>query len=217
LHDEEQDLLPVVFSVKEAAMNRIALKVLLCVASLSVVPAADASVIHFTALLSGANESPTNSSQGTGVAFVDIDTLLNTMVVSATFSGLTGNTTVSHIHCCTTIPDAGTANVATTTPSFPGFPLGVTSGTYLRTFDLTLASSYNPAFVTASGGTVAAAEAALLAGMVGERTYFNIHTSVFPAGEIRGFLRAVPEPWTLGLIGAGGIGAWLGRRRRVPA
>ena len=37
--------------------------------------------------------------------------------------------------------------VATTTPAFPGFPLGVTVGDLLlHDFDLTLASSYNPAF-----------------------------------------------------------------------
>jgi hypothetical protein len=44
--------------------------------------------------------------------------------------------------------------VATTLPTFAGFPLGVTSGTYINTLDLTLASSYNPAFVTANGGSM---------------------------------------------------------------
>ena len=54
---------------------------------------------------------------------------------------------------------------------------------------MTLASSYNPAFVTAHGGTVAGAEADLLAGLKAGQAYLNIHSSTFPGGEIRGFLR----------------------------
>ncbi|HRH80957.1 MAG TPA: hypothetical protein PLW81_07915 [Thiobacillaceae bacterium] len=37
--------------------------------------------------------------------------------------------------------------------NFPGFPLGVTSCSYNPLFNLTLASSFNPAFVTNNGGT----------------------------------------------------------------
>jgi hypothetical protein len=81
--------------------------------------------------------------------------------------------------------------VATTTPTFAGFPLGVTSGTYSTTLNLTQASSYNPAFITANGGTTAGAEAALAAGFANGTTYLNIHTSAFPGGEIRAFLVAV--------------------------
>jgi hypothetical protein len=39
---------------------------------------------------------------------------------------------------------------------------------------------YNPAFVTANGGTVAGAEAALIAGLENQMTYFNIHTQQSP-------------------------------------
>ncbi len=76
----------------------------------------------------------------------------------------------------------------TTTPTFAGFPLGVTSGSYNNTLDLTLASSYNPAYITANGGTTATAEAALAAAIASGRAYLNIHSSVFGGGEIRGFL-----------------------------
>src|SRR5262249_42319686 len=92
------------------------------------------------------------------------------------------------IHCCTATPLTGTAIVATTTPTFPGFPLGVTSGSYSMSFDLTQSSSFNPAFITANGGTTASAEAALAAGLVAGEAYLNIHTAMFPNGEIRGFL-----------------------------
>jgi hypothetical protein len=163
--------------------------------------AANASIITYDATLTGAAEVPPTGSPGTGFAIVTINTITQMMNVNVVFSGLLGPTTASHIHCCTMVPGAGTAGVATTTPSFTGFPLGVTSGSFNNTFDLTLASSYNPAFVTAEGGTVASAEVALLAGMAADETYLNIHTSVDPGGEISGFLVATPEPATWLLAG----------------
>jgi CHRD domain len=75
--------------------------------------------------------------------------------------------------------------------------LGVTLGAYDQTFSLLDSTFYNSAFVTANGGTVAGAEAALIAAIEGEHTYFNIHTSNFPNGEIRAELlpiAAVPGP-----------------------
>jgi hypothetical protein len=77
-------------------------------------------------------------------------------------------------------------------------------------FDLTNSATYNPAFVTAQG-SVAAAEAALIAGLAADKTYFNIHTSTFGGGEIRGFLIA-PEPSTLSLLVTGFFGALAGFR-----
>jgi hypothetical protein len=50
-----------------------------------------------------------------------------------------------------------------------GCSLGVTSGVYDNTLDLTLISSYNPNFLNfpAIGSNVAAAESALIAGIAG--------------------------------------------------
>jgi hypothetical protein len=84
---------------------------------------------------------------------------------------------------------------------------------------MTQASSYNPAFVTANGGTTAGAEAALFSAMVAGESYLNIHTSQFPGGEIRGFLiAAVPEPETYAMMLAGlGLLGFIARRRKQKA
>ncbi|MCE5267022.1 MAG: CHRD domain-containing protein [Planctomycetaceae bacterium] len=179
-------------------MTRLVCLATLAAAVLAMPSESDGAVIVYTANLSGPNEAPPNASPGTGFVEIDVDDVANTMHVHATFSGLLGTTTAAHIHSPTTTPGMGTAGVATTVPTFVGFPLGVTSGVYDNTLDLLSASSYNPAFVAANGGTAAAAEAALLAGLADDRAYFNIHTSVFGGGEVRGFLTpAVPEPGTV--------------------
>lgn len=81
------------------------------------------------------------------------------------------------------------------TPSFPGFPLGVTSDLMDQTFALTAASTFNSSYVTAQGGTAAGARTAFLAALSNGTTYFNLHTSAFPGGEIRAFLTPIPEPF----------------------
>jgi hypothetical protein len=153
------------------------------------VSSAGAATLNFSALLTGPSENPPNISIGIGTAVVTWDTTAQTMRVQVTFTGLSGNTTASHIHCCVGPP--GIAGVATTVPSFTGFPLGVTTGTYDHTFDMTDASSYNPGFMAVNGGTPASAGAALLAGIQAGQAYLNIHTTVYPGGEIRGFLQGV--------------------------
>jgi hypothetical protein len=102
-----------------------------------------AAPITYTTALDGASETPPVASPGTGSATVTIDTVAHTLSVQVTFADLVGTTTVAHIHCCVAPPN--NAGVATALPTFPGFPAGVTAGSYDETFDLTMAASFNPA------------------------------------------------------------------------
>jgi hypothetical protein len=145
---------------------------------------------------------------GSGSGSVVYDDAAHTLTINLTWGGTSGNSTVSHIHCCVDSP--GVAGVAVNTP---GLPLGVPQGTYSEVIDLTQTASYGASFLSANGGTPASAEAALKTQMDLGRAYFNIHTSTFGAGEIRAFL-TVPEPALAGLLGAATL-AVVSRRRRV--
>lgn len=174
---------------------------------------ASAVVIKYSATLDGFSEAPPNASPGTGTALVTVDFDLLTMRLETSFDDLIGTVTAAHIHCCTAVPGDGTIGVATTTPTFPGFPSGVTSGLYDETFDLTLASSFNAAFITANGGIIDDARDALLTGLADGTAYLNIHTTSIGGGEIRGFLQQTPEPATFALL-LPGLGLMAMMRRR---
>lgn len=148
---------------------------------------------YYTITMSGPQESPPNTSAGTGYGIVLVDTISQTMQLNISFSGLVGTTTAAFIHSATAVAFTGTAGAATTSPAFAGFPLGVTSGTASAALDMTLASSYNSAYITANGGTTAAAFCALSSGIDAGKAYFNIHTVTYPGGEIRGFLVIGPQ------------------------
>ena len=184
--------------------------------ALAVAAPASATIIVYDATLSGAAEAPPNASAGVGTVIVTIDTVASTMRVQALFAGLTGTVTASHIHCCTASQNTGVAGVATVTPTFTGFPTGVTAGTYDQTFNMLAGTgSWNNAFVTANGGTPATAFAVLIAGLNSGSAYFNIHSTFAGGGEIRGFLHAVPEPATLAVMGLGLAGIGFARRRKA--
>ena len=179
------------------------------------VSAAHAQITTFYAWLNGQSENPAQNTPATGQATVTLNQTLNTMRVQVTFFGLVAPNTAAHIHCCVAVPN-GTAGVATTTPTFTGFPTGVNTGSYDNLFDMTLATSYNPAFVNGQGG-IPQAFTTLSNGLFAGTAYLNIHSTFAPGGEIRGFLQVVPEPSTYALMASGllALGIVARKRRRV--
>lgn len=152
---------------------------------------------------------------GSGSGTFSFDTVAQTLAIEVNWSGLSGLTTVAHIHCCVTLAGTGSAGVAVTAPTLPGFPTDVSEGIYSTILDLTLEGTYSGAFLTGAGGTAEAASAALLQGILDGEAYFNIHSSEYPPGEIRGFIVAVPEPATCLLVGLALIA--LLRKRNEPS
>lgn len=167
-------------------------------AVLALCAAAPASAITYTfaANLTGAAEGTASTAFGT--ALVTFDDSAFTVAVTELWAGLSGPATGNHIHCCTATAGTGTSAVYVPFSAVPA----VATGLYSNTFTLSSSS-----FAT------------LLAGTQAGKAYVNLHTALYPGGEIRGFLIStspVPEPATYGLM-LGGLGVFglMARRRRV--
>jgi hypothetical protein len=171
--------------------------------------AANADLFTWNFVLDGASESPPVATPGIGSGTITWDSVTHMMNINVAFSGLIGVTTAAHIHAATALAGSGNAGVASNAPSYPGFPLGVSSGVFIAAFDLSNPANFHPSFLANNGGTAAGAEAAMISAMMTNRAYFNIHTSAFNSGEIRGL---IPTPGTAALLGLAGIAAV--RRRR---
>jgi|SRR4051794_32133782 len=134
-------------------MRWMAFGMALLAAMVSQAPGARAALLIFGAPLT----PETAGATGSGNSTIVIDNVANTLQVHIDWTGLSGPTTASHIHCCVAPP--GTIGVAITPGSFPGFPgsaggpPGATSGIYdSPIIDLTLPASY-----TAISSTILAA------------------------------------------------------------
>ncbi len=140
----------------------------------------------FTVNLDGLQEVPANAAPGFGSGTL---TLTGTNLAwNINFSGLLSGVVASHIHA--------SAGYGTNAPVVLSLnpPLGSTAGSIIGSSDVSMA------IVTALTNGLA---------------YVNIHTSVFPGGEIRGQIEPVPEPSTLALAGFGLLTLAVLHRRRA--
>jgi hypothetical protein len=170
-------------------MTRTVLVALASAILLSLASPSGAATISIVTPLDGPQAGTASLATGTALVTIDDGTLSYdfTLLVSGI---LKSNVTGVHVH---TIVDNSIVENIWTEPSRVAIP--VTGGFAL--------------FVT--GGNFQAALADLSAG----KLYYNVHTTAYPAGEIRGNI--VPEPGFLvtgsSLAGIGLIVLWRRRRR----
>lgn len=112
-----------------------------------------------TATLTGAEEVPPSGSAATGKGTIVFDSATRVVIVAYVTHNV-ANTTVSHIH-------TGAAGV-----SGPADVLTLAAGTNLY-------AAPNPSTLTAQN----------VSDMLAGNTYFNVHSTAYPAGEIRGQTR----------------------------
>ena len=195
-------------------MNRILSSLAIVFAMLLAAPAF-AATTTYRATMSGPGEAAPNASPALSIATFIIDDVGMTLSMNVPFYNLLGPSTTAHIHCCTADLLTGSAPPATSELNQLGFPTGVTEGLFNATLSLVDPSTFSPAFLQANGGTVDQAHAALINGFAANKAYFNVHSVPFPAGEIRGFIVAVPEPgsWAMMALGLGVLG-FIARKKR---
>lgn len=194
--------------------TRSAVLASLALTVLAAVPASGVTI--FSTTLNSLNERPVPvESPGSGTGLLTLATDQNRFTVQLNYSNLSSNAVAAHVHCCSTAAASAPVAIGFTVP---GGLTGIVTGT----FDLTQASTYTAAFLTANGGTAASARSTFVTGLNGGLAYFNVHTQSNPGGEIRGQLSAagaVPEPasWALMITGFALVGGTLRRRTNAAA
>ncbi|HYM32379.1 MAG TPA: CHRD domain-containing protein [Candidatus Cybelea sp.] len=176
-----------------------------------------------------------STSTATGFGTVTIDTTLFTITTDLSWSGLSGPADRAHLH------DAPAGQSRFTPPNNNFFhellddtsvPLavqvacGFAGGGSMTNCAPTTGTAHNVLQLSATDGYAISAEppatgfpdfASLTAAFLSDGVYIDMHTELYPSGEIRGQLLAasVAEPGTLAILGAGLVGLGFTRRRRA--
>jgi hypothetical protein len=178
-------------------MHRIILPVAACALALAAAPALadrDHDRDHFSTKLSGfeevggvgAGQTGAILSGGTATLDLDLDRQAQTLTFTLTYSGLNASITQAHVHFGKRHVGGGImaffcsnlGNGPAGTQACPA-PAGTVTGT------ITPADVIGPAAQGVTPGNFAG----LIEALDNDTAYGNIHTTAFPAGEIRGQVR----------------------------
>ena len=146
------------------------------VVNLIAAPMVTSQTERFSATLAGGNEVPPINSAGTGAFEM---TIRDTITFSLTFSGLSSPLTVSHLHFAPSKVAGSVMIFLCGGGNQPACP-AATSGTITGT--ITAANVTGPSGQGITPGDLDSA----LAAVRSELSYANMHTTMFPGGEIRG-------------------------------
>lgn len=154
-----------------------------------------------------------STSAASGFGLVTIDTDLFTITTDLSWSGLSGPADRAHLH------DAPAGDSRLVPPNDNVFHEVLSdasrivqpcpwSGAVFTDCAPASGSSHDVLQLSAGDGYGFADFNALLSAFLRDGVYLDIHTEVYPAGEIRGQLDPVPEPVTFVLFGTtmGGLG-----------
>jgi hypothetical protein len=199
---------------------------------------AHASLITLTGNLDAAQvvDGGGSTSTATGFGTVTIDTTLFTITTDLSWSGLSGPADRAHLHDAPegqsrfTPPNDNFFHELLTDMSVPlidQVPCGFASGGFMTNCAPTTGTAHDVLQLSAGDGYAISAVppatgfpdfAALTAAFISDGVYIDMHTELYPSGEIRGQLLvptiAVPEPASLTIFVAGLFGFDLLRRRR---
>ncbi len=146
------------------------------VVNLIAAPMVTSQTERFSASLAGGNEVPPINSAGTGAFEM---TIRDTITFSLTFSSLSSPLTVSHLHFAPTKVAGGVMIFLCGGGNQPACP-AATSGTITGT--ITAANVTGPGGQGINPGDLNSA----LEAVRSDLSYANMHTTMFPGGEIRG-------------------------------
>ena len=182
---------------------------------------AEASAIVLSGVLDASQvvDGGGSSSTALGFGMVTIDTVLFTITTDLSWNGLTGIADRSHLH------DAPEGESRMTPPNDQFFHEVLADSA--RTIPCNWAGAVFTDCVPATGTSHDVLQltgpsdgygfpdfASLVHAFVANGVYIDMHTELYPSGEIRGQLRTVPEPSSLLLAGIGIAGAATRRWKR---
>jgi CHRD domain len=173
-----------------------------------------------------------STSTATGFGTVTIDTTLFTITTDLSWSGLSGPIDRSHLHDAPegasrfTPPNNNFFHELLDDTSVPlaiQVPCGFPGGGFLTDCAPVTGTAHDVLQLAVDDGYAVSADppgtgfpdfATLTAAFVHNGVYIDIHTELYPSGEIRGQLLAAPEPASLAMVGGGLWTLILLRRRR---